>query len=316
MISLRRYPLSMMRLYLAVFSFILTTNVFANNQSLILKKITNNVWAIVGPLTNRNMENLGNNATFGFVVTNEGVVLIDSGGSFNGAKALHKIIQSVTNKPVRYVINTGGQDHRWFGNDYFSRHGAKIISSKAAKKDHKARSSLQWTMLEGRIGKNGIKGTKEKFADIVFAEEYKFSLGGIQFEIYHRGQAHTPGDAYVWLPKSEVMFTGDIVYTERMLGIGEQSNSKSWLEVFDAMAAFKPKHIVPGHGAPTTLNRAIKDTRDYLSYLRKAISLFMENGGGAHEISRINQGRFKYLNNYESLKGRNALKVYTELEWE
>ena len=285
-------------------------------QILSLQKITENIWSIVGPLTNRNKNNFGNNATFGFVLTAEGIVLIDSGGSLKGAKAIHKIIKTVTRKPIRYVINSGGQDHRWFGNDYFSSLGAKIISSAEAKKDHKTRLASQWTRVETLIGKEAIKGTKEKFADIVFANEHKFSVGGIQFELYHKGQAHTPGDAYIWLPQSKVMFTGDIVYTERMLGIGEQSNSKSWLQVFNSMAEFKPKHLVPGHGAATTLNKAIKDTRDYLSFLREKVSLFIESGGGAHEISRINQTRFNYLNNYESLKGRNALKVYTELEWE
>lgn len=288
----------------------------AGESILSLKKVTDNVWSIVGPLTNRDKINLGNNATFGFVVTDAGVVVIDSGGSLKGAKALHKIIKTVTDKPVRYVINSGGQDHRWFGNDYFSQLGAKIISSEAAKQDHKARSAFQWTMLSNLIGEKSIEGTKEKFADIVFNSEYKFSIGGVKFEIYHEGQAHTPGDAYIWLPQSKVMFTGDIVYTERMLGIGEQSNSKTWLAVFDSMASFKPKYIIPGHGAATTLAIATKDTRDYLSYLRKAVALFMEEGGGAHDISRINQSQFKYLNNYESLKGRNALKVYTELEWE
>ena len=303
------------KLILMLFCFITTVSA-ADKQALVLKKVTENVWSIVGPLTNRNKENLGNNATFGFVVTDDGVVLIDSGGSLKGAKALHKIIKTVSKKPIRYVINSGGQDHRWFGNDYFSSLGAKIISSEAAKKDHKARSASQWSMLETRIGKEGLKGTKEKFADILFKDDYKFTLGKVKFEIYFRGQAHTPGDAFIWLPQSKVMFTGDIVYTERMLGIGEQSNSKSWLHVFNSMAAFKPKHLVPGHGSPTTLDKAIKDTGNYLSFLRNTISLFIESGGGAHEISRINQTRFKYLNNYESLKGRNALKVYTELEWE
>ena len=288
----------------------------ANKQDLILKKVTNNVWAIVGPLTNRTPENLGNNATFGFVVTDDGVVLIDSGGSLKGAQALHKIIKTVSKKPVRYVISSGGQDHRWFGNDYFASLGAKIITSEAARKDHQTRLSMQWTMSETLIGADGIKGTNEKFADITFKNDYKFTLGGVKFEIYHRGQAHTPGDSFIWLPQSKVMFSGDIVYTERMLGIGEQSNSKSWLHVFNSMAAFKPKYLVPGHGSPTTLDVAIKDTGRYLSFLRETISLFIENGGGAHEISRINQTRFKYLKNYDSLHGRNALKVYTELEWE
>ena len=298
-------------------SFLLQSSLWAAEaQSLSLKKVTKNVWSIVGPLTNRNKENLGNNATFGFVVTNEGVVLIDSGGSLKGAKALHKIIKSVTNKPIRYVINSGGQDHRWFGNDYFSRLGAKIISSDAAKKDHKSRLSSQWTRAETLMGKAALKGTKEKYADITFKDNYTLTLGNEKFELYFKGQAHTPGDIYIWLPKSKVMFTGDIVYTERMLGIGEQSNSKSWLNVFNAMAAFKVQHLIPGHGAATSLKKAQADTGDYLSFLRNTISLFIESGGGAHEISRINQARFKYLNNYESLKGRNALKVYTELEWE
>ncbi len=303
-------------LFLMLFCLLQVFAWAATEQKLSLKKVTKNVWSIVGPLTNRTKENLGNNATFGFVVTNEGVVLIDSGGSLKGAKALHKIIKSVTNKPIRYVINSGGQDHRWFGNDYFSSLGAKIISSEAAKQDHKQRLGSQWTRAETLIGKAGMKGTKEKYADITFKDDYQFMLGKTKFEIYFRGQAHTPGDAFIWLPQSKVMFTGDIVYTERMLGIGEQSNSKSWLHVFNSMAGFKPKHLVPGHGSPTTLDKAIKDTGNYLSFLRNSILLFIESGGGAHDISRINQTRFKYLKNYESLKGRNALKVYTEIEWE
>jgi len=303
-------------LFAILFCFLQVTSLAAEKQILSLKKVSNNVWSIVGPLTNRNKENLGNNATFGFVVTDEGVVLIDSGGTFKGAKAIHKIIKSVTKEPIRYVINSGGQDHRWFGNDYFSRQGAKIISSEAAKKDHQARLSSQWSRLEGRIGKSALEGTKEKFADITFKDDYKFSLGGIHFELYFRGQAHTPGDSFIWLPQSKVMFSGDIVYTQRMLSIGDQSSSKSWLHVFNTMAAFKPKYVIPGHGVPTTLATAQKDSGDYLAYLRSSIALFIESGGGAHEISRVNQSRFKYLSNYEALKGRNALKVYTELEWE
>lgn len=298
------------------FSFMQTPAWAVEVKVLSLKKVTDNIYSIVGPLSNRNQENLGNNATFAFVVTAEGVVLIDSGGSLKGAQALHKIIKSVTKQPVRYVINSGGQDHRWFGNDYYSKSGAKIISSATAVKDQKSRLSSQWTRLESQMGKKALQGTKEKYADIVFKHEYKFALGGTKFELYFRGQAHTPGDAFIWLPQSKVMFSGDIVYTERMLSIGESSNSKSWLHVYNAMAAFKPKYLIPGHGSTTTLTAAQKDTGDYLSFLRKSISLFIESGGGAHEISRINQTRFNYLNNYENLKGRNALKVYTELEWE
>lgn len=95
-------------------------------ETLQLQKINESVFAIVGDLGNRSSDNLGNNATFGFVVTTEGVVLIDSGGSYYGAMQIHDLIKTVTNKNIVKVINTGGQDHRWFGNDYFKQQGVVV----------------------------------------------------------------------------------------------------------------------------------------------------------------------------------------------
>ena len=95
-------------------------------EELELEEVANNVYAIIGSMDNRTPYNLGNNATFGFVVTTEGVVLIDSGGTYKGAKKIHEVIKRITDKPVVKVINTGGQDHRWLGNGYFKGLGAEI----------------------------------------------------------------------------------------------------------------------------------------------------------------------------------------------
>ncbi|MEJ2308551.1 MAG: MBL fold metallo-hydrolase [Gammaproteobacteria bacterium] len=279
-------------------------------------KVTDNVWAIVGPLTNRTPENLGNNATFGVIITSEGLILIDSGGSEKGARALHAVVRSISDKPIKYVINTGGQDHRWFGNDYFSRQGAKIISSEAAALDQKRRFNDQVLRLTALIGDENFAGTVARHADLLFDDTYRLTLGDTSIEIYHKGQAHTPGDSYVWLPASNVVFSGDIVYVDRMLGIGEQSASKSWVQVFEAMAALKPEVVVPGHGGPVPLEKAERDTYDYLVALRERTSAFIEEGGDISEISKIDQSDFAYLENYDTLKGRNAQKVYSELEFE
>jgi glyoxylase-like metal-dependent hydrolase (beta-lactamase superfamily II) len=304
------------KLCLLLASLLVSTLATAGEQQLRLQQVVDNVYAIVGTLNNRTPENLGNNATFGFVVTDAGVVLIDPGGSYKGARAIHNLIKTVTSRPVRYVINTGGQDHRWFGNDYFSQQGATIIASEAAVADQKKRLGMQWTMLETLIGKSVIAGTKEKYADITFKQDYLLNIGGTRFELYHKGRAHTPGDTYVWLPEKKVMFTGDIVYTERMLGVTEESSSKSWLAVYKAMASHKPEYLVPGHGSPTTLAKADADTLAYLEFLRREVAAFMDAGGDASEISKIDQEQFRYLENYDLLAGRNALRVFTELEWE
>lgn len=285
-------------------------------ESLTLQKVAQDVYAIVGEPGNRTPGNLGNNATFGFVVTTKGVVLIDSGGTYNGARAIHSIIKSVTDKPVVKVINTGGQDHRWLGNGYFKQHGAQIIASEAAVKDQRARVKDQFFMLGNLVGEKEIKLTNPVYAEKTFKTRYSFKLGDTVFEIHHAGQAHTPGDSFVWLPQKKVMFTGDIVFTERMLGILEHSNSKSWIKVFQAMAAFNPQYIIPGHGHGTNLDQARKDTYDYLVELRQAVASFIRNGGDISDIGSIDQSKFAYLINHDTLSGRNAQQVYSEMEWE
>ncbi len=286
------------------------------SANLTLQKVSNNIYAIVGELGNRSADNLGNNATFGFVITDEGIVLIDSGGSYLGAKKIHKLIKTVTDKSIVTVINTGGQDHRWLGNGYFKKLGAEIIASKKAVADQKVRSQDQFVALGNLVGDEGMKGTEPVYAGTTFKDKLNFKKGSTNFMVYHEGQAHTPGDAFVWLPKEKVMFSGDIVYINRMLGVGGQSNSKSWIDVYQKMVAHKPKHIIPGHGPATNLKKANKDTYNYLVFLRKSVAEFMESGGDITEIKSINFSKFNYLLNYESLSGRNAQQVYMEMEWE
>jgi hypothetical protein len=89
-----------------------------------------------------------------------------------------------------------------------------------------------------------------------------------------------------------------------------------WLKVFDTVAGFAPVRIVPGHGRPTTLETTRKDTYDYVRFLREAVADFMDAGGDAADVGRIDQSAFSHLVNYEALRGRNAQQVYQELEWE
>ena len=285
-------------------------------QALEVEKVTEDVYAIVGPLEQRSPENLGNNATFGLVVTPEGTVLMDPGGSWNGAIALEEAIRSVTDQPVRIVINTGGQDHRWLGNGYFKSKGATIIASQAAVDDQNERGSMQLSVLDALIGAEALKGTEPVHADEVFAETHSFTFGGLTFQLAHLGQAHTPGDAYVWVPDKQTVFTGDIVYVERMLGVGDMSNSGTWIEVFEGVAALKPKHLVPGHGHATTLETARAETYDYLVHLREAVRAHLDGGGDMIGSVEVDQSAFKQLHLFDQLAKRNAQAVFAELEFE
>ena len=300
-------------LFVMVASLISSANA---TETLQLKQIENDVYAIIGPLGNRSPENYGNNATFGFVITSDGVVIIDSGGTYKGAAEIHALIKSVTHQPVKIVINTGGQDHRWLGNGYFKDQGARIIASTKAVEDQKARTQDQFILLGNLVGDAGLANTEAVYADETFDNTLNFTLGKTKFEVHHAGQAHTPGDSFVWLPQQRIVFSGDIVYVQRMLSISPVSNSKSWVTAFNAMAKLKPRVVVPGHGHVTDLQEAKAHTHDYLVYLRQAVADFMEAGRGIEDIGKLDQSSYSFLLNYETLKGRNAQRVYEELEWE
>jgi glyoxylase-like metal-dependent hydrolase (beta-lactamase superfamily II) len=279
-------------------------------------KLAENVYALVGPLTNRDTENLGNNANFGVLVTEDGVVLIDPGGTFKGARMIDAAIREITDRPVIAVINTGGQDHRWLGNGYFKAHGARIIASERAVADQQARAPDQLIALAALVGSEGLEGTEPVYADETFREETTLTLGKTRLEVRHAGPAHTPGDSFVWLPEHKILFSGDIVYLDRMLSIGPQSAHRSWIAAFEALAALEPEILVGGHGDPANLAKARADSYEYLVFLRQAVAEFMEKGGGIEDVGTVDQSRFGYLANYDQLKGRNAQRVYEELEWE
>lgn len=281
-----------------------------------VQKVSDGIYALVGELAQRSAENLGNNATFGAIITDEGVVLIDSGGTYEGAEQIESAIREITSKPITLVINTGGQDHRWLGNGYFKQRGARIVAARAAVDDQQARLNDQLVSLENLVGVEGVRGTRGVYADQVFDGALDLTVGGIELQIRHSGPAHTPGDTYVWLPQKKVVFSGDIIYVERMLAVSSVSKSASWIKAFDQIALLNPEHIVPGHGPVTTLDKARADTYDYLVMLRRSVGELIDQSVGMEQVGKIDQSRFDYLKFYNDLKGRNAQQVYEEMEWE
>jgi len=303
----------MIRAVLAAAMFV--SPAFAAAEVLKIQPVTDGVWAIVGETEQRSPENLGNNATFGLVVTDAGAVLIDPGGSWQGAEALHEVVRSVTDLPVTHVIDTGGQDHRWLGNGYWQAQGATVIASDAAVEDQQDRASMQMTVLAQLIG-DVLEGTDPALADVTFSETYTLDVGGLRFEIVHPGPAHTPGDSFVWVPDRNTVFTGDIVYVGRILGVGDQSSIANWPDAYLAVEATGAAHVVPGHGGPTTLARARADTYDYLMNLRGQIGALIDEGGDIIDAPKVDQSAFSQLEQFEALAGRNAQTAYQKMEWE
>lgn len=278
--------------------------------------IAENVYALIGPTTGRTADNHALNANFGFVVGKDGVLLIDSGASAKGAAILEKAVASVTDKPIRWVINTGSQDHRWLGNDYFAAKGAQIIALQRTVTTQKSFAGDHADSLARTLGEQ-FDGTRAHYAPKpVAADQHKTQLAGQNVEILWFGNAHFPGDVLVWLPQSKVLFSGDHIYVDRMLGIHPQSDVISWKAAFDQAMQLQPQVIVPGHGQVTSSRQAIAETGDYLNFLIGGVQSALEDWKALDEtVAELSaQENFRHLQHYDSWHRRNINRTYLQLE--
>lgn len=283
------------------------------------------IYAHIGDKGARTAANEGLNANIGLIVAPGGAILIDSGATFSSARDIHAAIKRITPLPVKWVINTGGQDHRWLGNSYFAALGAELIAHTSARADMQARGGDQLHALQQTLGAQADGTTPMLPTRLIEGRDAVLELGGIKLEVRHRGAAHTPGDMMVRVaarttaagPAVDVVFSGDVVYVERMLGVIPVSNTRTWLDAFDALAEWNPAIIVPGHGAVTTLAIARRDTRDYLVALRAHMKKAVDDGTDVSAaIKSFPLGQFAKLLVAAEIHPGNASRTYLELERE
>jgi glyoxylase-like metal-dependent hydrolase (beta-lactamase superfamily II) len=289
----------------------------ANALEVRFERVAEGVYAHIGELGGRTYDNEGLNANIGLVVTPGGAVLIDSGATTRSAERIHAAVRRVTDQPVRWVISTGGQDHRWFGNGYFKAQGAQSIAHANGRADMMDRGGDQLRALQAVL-KERADGTVPSLPDrFLDGRDVRLELGGTVFELRHRGGAHTPGDTLVWLPHAGVLFTGDVVYVERMLGVLPVSNTRQWLASFEVIEQIAPARLVPGHGPVTDVATARADTQAYLSALRAHMKKAVDDGVDLSAAIRSFDAKpYMRLLNSAELHPGNASRTYLELERE
>lgn len=281
------------------------------------KPVADGVFAHVGDTGARTAENEGLNANIGLVVTAAGAVLIDSGATFESARQIAQAARRVTRQPIKWVVNTGGQDHRWLGNGYFQAQGAESIAHAAGQADMRNRGHDHLQALKVLLGAKADGTVPTLPTRWLKAPDERMELGGVVFEFRHRGGAHTPGDTMVWLPQKNVLFTGDVVYVDRMLGVLPVSNTRNWLATFSVVEQLEPAVLVPGHGQVTHLATAQADTKAYLLALRAHMKKAVDDGTDVGAAVRsFDAAPFVRLLNAAELVPGNASRVYLELERE
>ncbi len=287
----------------------------ANAYTPVAQMVVDNVYAIVGPLGQRSAENEGLNNNLGFIVTDEGVILIDSGASRLGAERIAQAVARITPQPIKWVLNTGGQDHRWLGNDYFAEKGAETIAMARTAKTQAQYADQQLESLKGFLGERLVGTRPQPATRTLDGDSSSLKLGGVEFKFYYT-DAHYPGDTMIWLPQQQVLFSGDLVYVDRAFVLLPWSSVRHGQEAFRAMEALNPKYIVPGHGAVTELTKARRECGDYYDFLNDTIGAAAQEMEPMEEVldRYTNLPAFEHLEHFNELHRTNMNRTYLEYE--
>jgi glyoxylase-like metal-dependent hydrolase (beta-lactamase superfamily II) len=278
-------------------------------------KVTDDIYAFVGPLGQRSEANAGLNANYGFVITATGVILIDSGASSHSASMLEKAIKEVTLKPIRWVLNTGSQDHRWLGNAYFAKQGAEVHAMAGTIKTQRIFAQQQLDNLKRFVG-GQLSGTTPFYATKTYQPpEQEVVLVGVRIQ-WIETNAHYPGDTMIYFPEASVVFTGDLVYVDRILGVLSQSNVRKAHAAFQRLVALNPKHVVPGHGRVTDMAQAKRESGDYYEFLITSIGSAGRNMDPIGETldKFAKPAQFMHLENFAELHRANMNRVFVDFE--
>ena len=279
------------------------------------QKVIDGVWSAIGATAPATYENSGHNNNLSFIVTSEGIVVVNAGANYLLAQSLHREIKKITDQPVKYVVLENGQGHAALGSNYWKEQGVPIIAHVDAVHEISENAAA--------LMEQGYERTADKMfltevvePDQTFDDKMVIELGGQRIELLELGDAHSPGDIMVWLPQKSLIIAGDMAFHERLLPVFEHTDTAAWLESWEKFAALKAKYVIPGHGGPTNMAEITKYTKDYLAYMRSKMQELIDNGGSLTDAYKIDQSAYEHLDTYEFLARQNAGRIFRAMEFE
>jgi glyoxylase-like metal-dependent hydrolase (beta-lactamase superfamily II) len=303
--------------WLLVWLLLLLAPVHAAEPTVKAVRVAPDVWFVQGESALGSSANRNFISNAAFVVTPEGVLVIDALGSPGLAEELIAEIRRVTPQPIRYLIVTHYHADHIYGLQAFKAAGAKILAHTGGR-EYLASDTAQRRLEASR---QDLFPWIDERTRLVAADDWlsepdtTLRLGGKEFRIRHVGPAHTPEDLVVFEPGSGVLFAGDLVFRGRVPFVG-QADSRQWIESLSQVLEFKPRLLIPGHGPVS--ETAVADlalTRDYLSYLRRTM------GEAARKLEPFEEAyantdwsRFEHLPLFKVANRMNAYNTYLLME--
>lgn len=255
----------------------------------------------------------------GFVVTEQGVLVIDALASPRQGERLVRSIRETTDRPIRWLVLTHHHPDHHFGAVAVRRASAHVLAhperSTLAAESGEAALVRDWTGVVGAEEMRGFAFANAPDAPVV--RDTTLVLGGRAVELIVAAGAHTAGDLAVWLPAERVLFAGDLLIEDGVTMVVD-GHSGVLLEMLDRLASLEPRVVVPGHGRISGEPPALFElTRAYLHEVRASMRAALERGQPLSRVlSAVPPADEDRPVSRPSRERRNAVRVYLEMERE
>jgi cyclase len=253
---------------------------FAQDLGPNVRKLADGVYAFVG-------ENFNSNA--GIVLTQDGVVLIDSGHNPVEARKLMEVVKKLTPMPVRLLIDTEPHPDHTTGHFVFSP-PASIVAAAGAGDSMRAREReapqrIQQMAASSPAMKEALEGYRFVPPHVEYQQRASVAVGERTIELYYLRGVHSEADTAVWLPKERVIFSASGIVNNQINILRPFVTIPDILAAAKLMKSLNPEHVVPGHGQPGTV-KIFEDTEKYYALLIERIGKAVKEGKTLDDIKK------------------------------
>lgn len=294
------------------------TQVACASDDYAVTEVTDGIYYHQGVHQDATEENIGAIANVGFIIGDDCVAVIDSGGSFEEGRLLKQALLKQTDKPVCYVINTHVHPDHILGNAVFKDSTPIYIGHEKLPAALASRKSFFERVFSDALG-DAYTGAEFIAPEqtVSVGEPVIIDLGNRQLTLTAFTTAHTDHDLTVLDQTTQTLWTGDLLFIERTPALDGSING--WINAIEQLQQQDVRFVVPGHGpaSETAWQSALQKQLDYFITMREQIRTIINDFGTIDQATKtVGQKQNGEWLLFEEYHRRNVTSAFVELEWE